>query len=89
VSTGTNKLIAEGKAKIYLSSNPSPRLNRPLDVGEGNSRGEVMDLIHDQGLDPSEIARRLNRPVSEIGAELTMLILKGEIEERGGKYFQC
>ena len=89
VSVGTNKLIAEGKAKIYLSSNPSPgqRHERSENLGEGNSRGEVLDLVADEGLDVSEIARRLNRSASDVGAELTMLILKGDIEEREGKYY--
>lgn len=81
VSMGTNQLIADGKAKPYLSSNPSPKL------GEGNSRGEVLDLIQDQGLDASEIARKLGRTASDVGAELTMLMLRGDVEEREGKYF--
>lgn len=66
---------------IYLTPSPSPKL------GEGNSRGEVLDLIQDQGLDASEIARRLNRSASDVGAELTMLMLRGDVEEREGKYF--
>jgi DNA processing protein len=84
VSVGTNQLIADGKAKIYLSSHPSPKL------GEGNARGEVppiLQLIADQGLDVSEIARRLGRSASDIGSELTMLMLRGDVEEREGKYF--
>ena len=84
VSAGTNQLIADGKAKIYLSSSPSPKL------GEGNARGEVnpiLDLISDQGLDASEIARRLGKSASEIGSELTMMMLRGEVEEREGKYY--
>lgn len=83
VSVGTNQLIADGKAKIWTHSTPSPSPK----LGEGKSRGGVMDLIRDEGLDASEIARRLNRSASDVGAELTMLMLKGDVEEREGKYF--
>ncbi len=84
VSAGTNQLIAEGKAKIYVgagfsSPNPGRENHAPTNP--------ILDLIRDQGLDASEIARRLGRPASEIGSELTMLMLRGEIEERGGKYY--
>ena len=41
VSAGANMLISTGKAKIYLTSNPSPKSNQPLAGGEGNARGEV------------------------------------------------
>ena len=77
VSVGTNKLIAEGKAKIYQYH---PREGKPQE-------GVILDLIQNEGLDASEIARRLNRSASDVGAELTMLILKGDIEEREGKYY--
>ena len=80
VSAGTNQLIANGEAKMWLGSSskgvPLQRRGTPL-----------LNLISDQGLDASEIARRLGRPASDIGSELTMLMLKGEVEEREGKYY--
>ncbi len=86
VSMGTNQLIADGKARIYQYHPLDP----PLKLRGGNPQeGVILSLIQNEGLDASEIARRLNRPISEVGAELTMLLLKGDIEERGGKYFQC
>ncbi len=85
VSAGTNQLIADGKAKIY-QYHP---LNPPLNLRGGNPQeGEILDLISDQGLDVSEIARRLGRSASDIGSELTMLMLRGEVEEREGKYYR-
>ena len=86
VSIGTNRLIAEGKAKIYQYHPLDP----PLKLRGGNPQeGVILDLIQDQGLDTSEIARKLGRTASDVGAELTMLILKGDVEEREGKYYAC
>lgn len=83
VSVGTNKLIAEGKAKIWLSHNDQiPNPNSQI-----NSNNSILQMIQNEGLDASEIARKLGRTASDVGAELTMLILKGDIEEREGKYF--
>lgn len=65
-------------------------LNPPLKLRGGNPQeGVILDLIQDQGLDTSEIARKLGRTASDVGAELTMLILKGDVEEREGKYYAC
>ena len=84
VSAGTNQLISEGKARIYLTSSPSPKL------GEGNERGEVnpiLTMLQDEGLEADEIARKLGKSISEIGAQLSLLTLKGEVEEREGKFY--
>lgn len=83
VSVGTNNLIAEGKAKIWLSHNDQiPNPNSQI-----NSNNSILQMIQNEGLDASEIARRLNRSASDVGAELTMLMLRGDVEEREGKYF--
>lgn len=83
VSVGTNNLIAEGKAKIWLSHNGQiPNPNSQI-----NLQNPIIKLLENDGLDASEIARRLNRSASDVGAELTMLMLRGDVEEREGKYF--
>jgi len=83
VSVGTNKLISEGKAKIWLSHNDQiPNPNSQI-----NLQNPIIKLIENEGLNASEISRKLERSASDVGAELTMLILKGEIEEREGKYY--
>lgn len=79
VSAGTNQLIADGKGKIWIG--PGVRIQ------ESEVSNPIIELIENQGLDASEIARRLGRSVSDVGAELTMLILKGNVEERVGKYY--
>ena len=81
VSVGTNMLIAEGRAKILNNFQFS------ISNLQSNSNDPILQLIQDQGLDVSEIARRLGKSASEIGSELTMLMLKGDVEEREGKYF--
>lgn len=78
VSAGTNQLIAEGKAKMWTTLKGVPLQGRGT---------PLLNLIADQGLDASEIARRLGKSASEIGSELTMMMLKGEVEEREGKYY--
>lgn len=86
VSAGTNMLIATGKARIYLTSGPSPEFRRG-----GTQGGEVdpiLKLIKDEGLEVDEIARKLEQPISEVGAQLSMLSLDGEVVEREGKYFR-
>lgn len=80
VSVGTNQLIAEGKARMW-----------PISASKGvplqKSQNPIFTLLENEGFDASEITRKLNRPASEIGAELTMLMLQGSIIERDGKYY--
>jgi len=80
VSAGTNQLIAEGKAKMWVGSSlkgvPLQRRETPL-----------LDLIQDEGLEADEIARKLGKSISEVGAQLSLLSLSGDIVERDGKYY--
>ncbi len=85
VSAGTNQLIADGRAKIYVGAGFSSSNSRRENRAPTNT---ILNLIQNEGLDASEIARRLGKPASEIGSELTMLMLRGEVEEREGKYFR-
>ncbi len=84
VSEGTNRLIAEGKAQIYLTS-PTAPLSTIVERG----RGEVEKLLQDESLDASEIARKLGQPIEQVGAELSLLVLSGAIIERAGKYYDA
>jgi DNA processing protein len=80
VSQGTNKLISDGKARIYLTPNPSPA------SVEGHD-SELLNLLANEVMDASEIARKLGKPVAEVASELTMLVLSGQVKEREGKYY--
>lgn len=75
-SAGTNALIAEGKAKMWLDQ-PAQR---------ALSDDPVLRALGDDALTTDELARSLGAPVSEIGAQLSMLTLTGDVVERGGKY---
>ena len=45
-------------------------------------------MLRDEGLEADEIARKLGQPISEVGAQLSLLSLSGEVEEREGKIFR-
>jgi len=84
VSIGTNQLIKEGLAKMVLRASdivgiPSVAPNHPTD--------KILDLLSAEPLTLDELAIKLGKNVIETGQILTMLSLKGEIEERGGKYY--
>ena len=80
VSAGTNMLIAKGMAKMWQGSEV-----RSQELGASNP---ILELIKDEGLEADEIARKLGQPISEVGAQLSLLSLSGEVEEREGKFFR-
>lgn len=78
-SVGTNNLIASNQAKMWLenvSSNTFSKQKEPL-----------LELLTNEPLTTDEIARKLNLPVSQIGAQLSLLTISGQIMEKGGKYY--
>lgn len=78
-SYGTNKLIAEGKAKMWLGE----ATNLPMYIPDD----PVLAILDNEALTADEIALKLRSPVSKIGANLSFLLLKGVISEKGGKYY--
>lgn len=77
-SVGTNNLIAEGKAKMWLPGVSQTKLN--ID-------DPLLGILDNEALSADELARKLGRNVMEIGAELSLLLLSGKVTERGGKYY--
>ena len=77
-SVGTNELIATGKARMWLGDQPQPQ-KQPSDP--------LLRLLQNDSLTPNEIARKLGQPVSEIGAQLSLMALTGQLNERNGKYY--
>lgn len=77
-SVGTNNLIADGKAKMWLPGVSQTKLNidNPLLV-----------ILENEALSTDELARKVGRSIVEIGAELSILLLSGKVIERGGKYY--
>lgn len=76
MSSGTNALIAEGKAKMWLGK-PAARIE---------SDDPILRALGDESMTTDELARSIGAPVSQIGAQLSMLTLTGDVVERGGKY---
>lgn len=76
VSAGTNLLIKQNKAEMWLGEASKQRqLDDPL-----------LKILENEALSADEIARKLNLDVATLGAELSMLVLSGQVEERGGKF---
>lgn len=84
VSEGTNYLIATGKAKAWLGSE-SRVVNSEL---RKNSKDPLINLLVNEEMTADEVARKLKRPVAEVGAQLSLLTLAGELKERKGKYYK-
>ena len=78
VSEGTNALIASGHARMWAGAMKTQHKHR---------EDPLLDLLESQALTTSEIARALGKTVSEIGAQLSMFTLTGELIEREGKYY--
>jgi len=81
LSTGTNALIAIGKAKMYLGDFSSARAEL---IKKTNP---LVNLLENDVLTANEIARKLGQPVAQIGAQLSLLTLKGQLVEKEGKYY--
>lgn len=77
-SQGTNGLIASGKAKMYLGTATAAILS---------TDDPILKTLAAEPLTPDEISRKLKLPVSEVGAQLSILLLSGAVSELGGKYY--
>lgn len=80
VSEGTNQLLAQGIARMWL---PHAESRLPLT----SSSNPIIKLLETEGLDASGIARTLHQPIDEVGAQLSLLTLSGDIIEREGTYY--
>lgn len=78
-SSGTNSLIAGGEARMWLGEAPKIPVDKNTDP--------LIAILESDGLTANDIARKLDAPVSEIGAQLSLLTLTGQLTERGGKYY--
>lgn len=78
-SEGTNMLISEGQAKIWSGDLPTQHHEKSGDP--------LMSLVESEALTTNDLARKLGKPVSEVGAQLSLLTITGEVIEKGGKYY--
>lgn len=80
VSTGTNKLIADGRAESWLFGRQNTKAE--------SEKSAIYLLIKEQGgLEADEIMRIVRKNIGEVGSELTRLCLAGLVVEREGKYY--
>ena len=84
VSAGTNKLLADGLAKPWLGKSPSS----PLTSSANSLQTSILNILQNESLDSSEISRKLQIPINQISAELSVMILTGALSEKNGKYYQ-
>ena len=94
VSAGTNQLIRDGEAEICLDAKDVLSKfkmvaipDRDLCTIRDREGEDILDLIIDQGLGADELAKKLKISIEDLSVKLTDLELKGEIEEREGKYY--
>ncbi len=78
-SAGTNALIANHKANMWLDI--------PAEAQAEGKNDPLLDLLQNEALTTNEVARKLELPISQVGAQLSLLTLTGELTERGGKYY--
>lgn len=78
VSEGTNHLIVNGLASMWLGNT----------IQQEKSTDPLVQLISNEPLTIDQIARKLNKPIAEIGASLSLLQLSGIIIERTGVYYK-
>lgn len=77
-SVGTNALIAEGKARMWVQHDAM--VTQQFD-------DPILSMLSSESLSASEIARKLNKSIAEIGAQLSMFELSGQVIAKGGKYY--
>lgn len=78
-SKGTNQLIDRGIARMWLGENTQEKLFENNDP--------IIDALSRDALTADELARKLNSPVAEVGAKLSLLLLSGQVMEKGGTYY--
>lgn len=78
-SEGTNNLIAQGKAKMWLGQTPQ--------LFAQTNDDPILDILLNEALTTDELARKLNIQVAQMGAKLSLLLLSGQVIEIDGKYY--
>jgi len=79
VSAGTNQLIADGLAAMWTGENERTEKSR--------NQEPLIVMLMNEALSADEVARRVNQPVANVGAQLSLLTIRGEIVEKDGKYY--
>ena len=78
VSHGTNQLLSSGEASFWVGDQ-APRVEKETHP--------LLLLLQDEGRSVNDIARVVKRPVEEINAELSLLLLSDQVREQGGIFY--
>ncbi|MBU1327359.1 DNA-protecting protein DprA [Patescibacteria group bacterium] len=79
VSEGTNMLIANGLAKMWCG------IQQPT---QKSSDDPILHALEQEPLTINQLSRNLNKPIAELGASLSLLLLSGQLVERDGVYYK-
>ena len=78
MSVETNWLIKTGQAQMWV---PNESMSRDT------KKGDLYTMLQNEILTIDELVRKTGRSAEDLGAELTMMTLRGEVVEREGKYY--
>ncbi|HLD51319.1 hypothetical protein A3K34_00600 [candidate division WWE3 bacterium RIFOXYC1_FULL_40_10] len=90
VSKGSNTYIRDGLASIVTDVNDITQFFNWKIAEKHPSNGKqlaLLDFLDVEPLTMDEISEKMCRKVSDVSAELSLLQLKGEVIEEGGKYY--
>lgn len=79
-SEGTNRLLTDGHARMWLPSRESVKKTNQSD-------DPIIKLLESEPMNASDIARALGQTVDKVGAQLSLLVLGGDVMEREGTYY--
>ncbi|RJR24763.1 DNA-protecting protein DprA [Candidatus Microgenomates bacterium] len=91
-SKGTNMLIKQNLAKIVLStgdvveSDLTKRSSKKEPTGLTTEELKIIELLSAEAMTLDELALKIGKNIIETGQALTLMSLKGLVEENGGKY---
>ncbi|MBU2577786.1 DNA-processing protein DprA [Patescibacteria group bacterium] len=94
VSIGTNTLIKEGLAKMVLSASDitgkvilSKKTINNSPEGKNSLEIQILEILGAEPVTLDELALKLNKNIIETGQIVTLMALKGFLEEKAGKYY--
>lgn len=92
VSTGTNALIRDGRAKLVMGVGDILEGRKKSKDREGEKKltgleREIWGALELEPLNSDEVAVVVGKSVVEVGATLSMMGIKGILSESGGKWY--
>ena len=88
-SVGTNELIKEGRSSMVSCANDIFRElemeGKQLAVSE-KSQSKIIKYISKELISRDALCAVAKLPISQVNRELTLLVLSGQVIERGGRY---